>query len=666
MKHCPRRPFLLALVFFSAPLAAQGLPQTRFFALTPCRVVDTRNPAGVLGAPSLSAGALRGFTLVGACGIPASARSVTMNITVVSPQSAGALAILPGGTAAGAATAISYGAGKLRSNNFIARLGSYGDIVVSCQQPTGTVDFVLDVSGYFEDPPTTPLSTFAAFVSTTTFGPGAAGAAHVRDVGMSAFLDDQFAAPASTYPSMPLFPNNTPATCTLNCPRDNYTMYPLQKQFFFNALYGPDQLRQRVAWALHKIIPINGSDIGQPSRMVPYLNILVSNAFGNYRNILYQITLNPAMGQYLNMNSSTKLLPNENYGREILQLFSIGLVKLNLDGTPQLDGLGNPIPTYDQAAITEFAKVFTGWHFAAQPVAGTDDYLTPMVLNANNHEKGAKTLPDGVTVLPCQGPVAPCNPLQTGDKDLNDTIDWIFNHPNVGPFLAGALIRNLVTSNPSPAYVARIAAVFNNNGVGVRGDLGAVVRAIVSDPDAIAGATDPNFGILREPVSLAVSALRGLGPRAASGTGQSDGVLARNVSSLGQNVFIPDTVFSYYPADYLTPGTSLLGPEFGILSASTSLRRANLMNTLVFSTIPVGADNPLGTSLDLTGIQTIASDAAAMVEELNQRLCYGLLSAGEKTAIVNAVNAVAAGTARARAQQAVYLVLTSSQFQVQR
>lgn len=663
MKHCPRRSFLLALLFAS-PLAAQSLPQTLFFPIAPCRVADTRNAAGAFGAPALAAGSTRTYTLVGACGIPASARSVNLNIAVVTPQAAGSLAIFPGGAAPGNASAINYRAGKTRANNFVARLGSGGDIDVYCQQATGTTDFLIDVSGYFEDVSGMSASTAAAFASITTFGASPSMTAHIRDIGMNAFLDEQFAAPNSTYIPTALFPNSQQGSCIGNCPRDNYTMYPLQWQFFYNALYHPDQLRQRVAWALHKIIPINGQDIGQPSRMVPYLNMLVNNAFGSYRDILYQVTLLPPMGQYLNMNTSTLQLPNENYGREILQLFSIGLVKLNLDGTPQLDGGGNTIPTYDQAAITEFARVFTGWRFSNQVVAGTDDYITPMVLVAANHDKGAKTLPDGTTKLPCQGPVAPCSTLQTGDKDLNDTIDWVFNHPNVGPYIGGALIRNLVTSNPSPAYVARVAAKFNDNGSGARGDLGAVVRAIVTDPEALAGGANPNFGALREPAFFAIALLRGLGARAANGSGQSDGVLSPQIAQLGQTVFLPDTVFSYYPADYLAPGTALYGPEFGILSASTSLRRANLVNTLAYATIPVGANNPSGTSLDLSGIQSLSGNPAAMVEELNQRLCHGLLSPGVKAAIVTAVNTAA--TPKAMAQQATYLVATSSQFQVER
>lgn len=663
MKHCSRRSLLLALLF-STPLAAQSLPQTKFYPITPCRVADTRNANGAFGGPALSFGASRTFTLVGTCGIPATARSVNMNIAVVTPGAAGSLAIFPGGVPTGSSTAISYKAGKTRANNFIARLGTNGDIVVICQQASGTTHFLIDVSGYFEDLPTTPASTLAAFANITTWGTYPGLVSHLRDVGTAAFLAEQFAAPPSFYPGMALFPNTQQASCTGNCPRDNYTMYLLQNYFFTYALYNPDQLRQKVAWALHRIIPINGQDIGQPSRVVPYLNVFMINAFGNYRDILYQITLNPAMGQYLNMNTSTLSLPNENYGREILQLFSIGTEKLNLDGTPQLDGGGNPIPTYDQTTINEFARVFTGWKFAPQPVSGTDDYITPMVLDDTKHDKGAKTLLNG-TVLPCRGAVAPCIPTQTADKDLNDAIDNIFNDPNVGPFIGGALIRNLVTSNPSPAYVSRVAAKFNDNGFGVRGDLKAVVTQIVTDPEALAGAASSNFGNLKDPALYAISLLRSLGARSANGAGLSDGVLNPQATSLGQNVFQPDTVFSYYPADYLTPGTALLGPEFGILSASTSLRRANLVNTLVYSTIPVGANNPSGTSLDLGGIQTLSGNPAAMVEELNQRLCHGLLSASAKAAIVTAVNAASA-TPRSMAQQATYLVATSSQYQVER
>ena len=196
-------------------------------------------------------------------------------------------------------------------------------------------------------------------------------------------------------------------------------MYPLQKQFFLNALYGNDQLRQRVAWALHKFLVISGQQEIQPSHMVPYLNMLVNNAFGNYWNILFELTLSPAMGDYLNMRTSTLQNPNENYAREILQLFSIGLVQLNTDGTPKLDLGGNTIPTYTQYDINELSRVFTGWHLAPQPAPGVDDFFSAMNQSANDatHDKAKKSLfcdwTNPVTPVGC-ATIFPAN--QTGPR----------------------------------------------------------------------------------------------------------------------------------------------------------------------------------------------------------------------------------------------------------
>ncbi len=663
---------LLPLAGLAASLQAQTPPQSKFYPITPCRIVDTRlTPNGNGAGPVLSAGVARAFQLSGTCGIPVTARAVVLNVTAVSATADGSFAIFPTGTPAPTGpTALSYRANKVRAGAFIAKVGTTGDIVVWPQQPSGTVHMILDTAGYFEDAPAVPLSQMQAFANVATFGASPQDIAHVRDVGFNAWLNEQFAAPASTYPSMALFPTQIPNTCTGTCQRDNYTMYPLQKQFFYNALYGPDQLRQRVAWALHKFLVISGQTEIQPSYMVPYLNILVQNAFGNYWDILFALTLNPAMGDYLNMRTSTLQNPNENYAREILQLFSIGLVKLNLDGTPQLDINNQPIPTYSQYDINELSRVFTGWHLAAQPAPGTDDYINSMVQSANDalHDKAKKSFlcdwTNPVSPVSCAA-VFPAN--QSALQDVVQAINTIFNHPNVGPYVATQLIHNLVTSNPSPAYVGRVAAKFNNNGSGVRGDLKAVVTAIVTDTEALTGNSDPNFGALRDPALYTIALLRALGATAASGTGPSDGVLAPSVLPLGQNVFNPDTVFGYYPADNQLPGSAtLIGPEFGIQSALTALRRANLVNTLVYSTIPTGANNPSGTALDLSQIQTLAGNPAAMVQELNLRLCHGLLSAAAQSAIVTAVNAVPSTSPRQRAQQAVYLVATASQFQVER
>src|SRR5262245_37651196 len=227
----------------------------------------------------------------------------------------------------------------------------------------------------------------ARFLQHSTWGPTPDLISHVQDVGFRRFLEEQFAAPMSSYPTLPLVPSTPPIDCPANsiCRRDNYTLYPVQTRFFTNALYGEDQLRQRVAFALHQIFVVSGIDIGQgyPSRFTPYLQALDRNAFGNFRQLLYDITLNPAMGNYLDMAGSNKanaqgtVQPNENYAREVLQLFSIGLNRLNPDGSLARDGQGQSIPTYDQTIVNAFARVFTGWNFAPA-VGGLTNYIDPM------------------------------------------------------------------------------------------------------------------------------------------------------------------------------------------------------------------------------------------------------------------------------------------------
>ena len=490
-----------------------------------------------------------------------------------------------------------------------------------------------------------------------TWGPTDHAIDHVRKAGVTAWLDDQFTEPASSYPTMALWPTTVPLDCDSTCQRDNYSMYLLQRRFFTNALYGPDQLRQRVAWALHRLIVVSGADVNQPSWMVPYLQILDRDAFGNFRQLLEDVTLNPAMGRYLDMSTSTKFNPNENYGREILQLFSVGLNQLRSDGTVQVDGDGQPIPPYDQSVVTGFAHVFTGWKLAPPPVPGTPNYLDPMVLQAGNHDTGAKQLLD--KLLPAG---------QTATKDLADALDDIFNHPNAGPFVSMHLIHALVTSNPSPAYVARVAAVFGDDGTGVRGNLGAVVRAILLDAEARGQSkADPNYGRLKEPVQFLTNVLRAFDARSANGTTTSDGYLNPQSVNMGQDVFKPATVFSYYPADFLVPeSVDVLGPEFGILSATTALKRANFVNTMVFSTIGVSTNAPNGTSIDLSKLQAIAAKPESLVTELDRLLLHGTMSSDTRNAILTAVNAVSATKPVLRVQQALYLVATSSQYQVER
>ena len=525
------------------------------------------------------------------------------------------------------------------------------------------------------------------FLEQASWGPTPAEVARVKAMGFNAWLNEQFAAPVqnpakgSDYPDL-VFPNDDPnVQCPspgsgAECGRDFFTMYPVQRTFFTNALTAPDQLRQRVAWALHQVLVVSGREISRPSWMTVYLQALDRNAFGNYRTLLQDITLNPGMGEFLDMRRSTAANPNENFPREVLQLFSIGVDELNIDGTPKLDAQGNRIPTYSQTTVNEFTRVFTGWVFAPPIAPGiAQNYRDPMVPSsrATNHDTGTKTLLNGVVV--------PAN--QTIQADLNAALDNIFNHANTGPFVGKQLIQHLVTSNPSPAYVARVARVFNNDCDALypagcsnqRGNLRAVVKAILLDPEARGDVkNDPSYGKLREPVQFINNALRAFNASAFNNpNAPSDGVIGQGSqrgdlpNALDQPVFLPATVFSYFTPGYEVPGTGgLLGPAFEILSTSTTLRRANTINTLVYQGISTNANTPAGTQLNFPALDAQAGDPAALAETLNAQLLHGTMTAAMKTQVINAVNAVAASNPHGRAQAAIYLVMTSPQYQVQR
>ncbi|MCA1589765.1 MAG: DUF1800 family protein, partial [Acidobacteria bacterium] len=267
-----------------------------------------------------------------------------------------------------------------------------------------------------------------------------------------------------------------------------------------------------------------------------------------------------------------------------------------------------------------------------------------------------------------------CTTLQNiqtyANNSLDQTLDNIFNHPNVGPFVSRQLIQHLVTSDPTPAYVGRIAAVFNNNGFGVRGDLKAVIRAILLDPEARGDfKTDPNFGKLREPVQLMTNVLKAFNVRSADLSQFSDGAVQGLSSTMGQNVFNAPTVFNYYSPDYIIPGTALNGPEFGIMTTGTAIARANFANTMVYGRIAVGENSPMGTSIDLAEMQALSTADATgnrLLDALNQTLMHNRMSAEMRAKILPAVTAIASTDPLGRARAAVYLVATSSQFQVQR
>lgn len=546
------------------------------------------------------------------------------------------------------------------------------------------------------------------FLEQAAFGPSTTLDNELRRRGLRIWLGMQFEEPYPSannpYPDIPLkstdqgnvtlgcgmFPNPSPEYSA--CIRDHYTMYPVQKWFWKETFYGKPQLHHRVAWALQQMWVISGVDTQQSSWMIAYHKVISENAFGNYRDLMYDTTLNPGMGNYLDMARSTRNNPNENYPREILQLFTIGLFMLNQDGTLQVDGSGNPIPTYDQNTINNLTKVFTGWSFCnvgcANSAPGIVNYKDPMILinQGANHDLTAKTLltyPGSTTtnIPACTGCTGTARETYAWNS-LNQTLDNIFYHPSLAPYVSKYLIQHLVTSDPTPAYVGRVSAVFNNNGVGVRGDIKAVVRAILLDPEARGDAkTDPNFGKLREPVQLITNIARHFNVRGAVVTGggfapQSDGVVNGASANLGQSVFNSPTVFNYYPPGYIVPGAAILGPEFAIMTTGTSIGRANLGNTLVYNQVNVALPNtPEGTSLNLAEMQSlVAADPTnnLLLDTLNKRMMHGTMSPEMRSTIMTAVNSIAISNpptlaeTLARARQAIYLVATSSQYQIQR
>jgi uncharacterized protein (DUF1800 family) len=503
------------------------------------------------------------------------------------------------------------------------------------------------------------------------FGPTPTLVAQISQQG-SAWIDGQIQVPATGYPALTTVSPNPAVGCppTLptgnTCFRDNYSAFPIQRVFFQNALTGSDQLRQRVAFAYSQIFVVSSVQIAPAYALREYQQMLLDDAFVNFRQILQDVTLSPVMGAYLNMANNNKANPakgisaNENYAREVMQLFSIGVNQLNPDGSLVLQN-GTPVPTYGQGTIEGFANLFTGWTYPTAPGAAAkpnnpEYFIGAMIPVDANHDTTPKVLLDGKTLAA----------NQTAQADLQQGLDMIFNHPNVGPFIGKQLIQFLVSSNPSPAYVARITAVFNDDGAGTRGNMAAVIKAILLDPEA-RGSTiaDPNYGKLREPVVDVVAVLRAL-------NGSSDGVYPISAAnSMGQPLFGPYTVFSFYPPTYPLPGSStLLAPQFGILNTATALARLNFLNNLLYSAngIAPAANVPgaTGTQIDLSLYEASTADPNVLVSQFDANVLHHTMSAGESAAIVPAVNAVVGTDSLNRARAAAYLVLASPRYQITR
>jgi uncharacterized protein (DUF1800 family) len=491
----------------------------------------------------------------------------------------------------------------------------------------------------------------ARLLDQATFGPTLTDIAHVQSVGLDAYLNEQFADAPTIEPDVT---NPPPTVCATN-------ITPCQQSEWWQAaLTAPDQLRQRVAFAFSEMFVISTNSVNAAS-VIPFQNMLATDAFGNFSTMLHDVTLSTGMGAYLNMLNSAKpatgQIANENYAREAMQLFTIGLNLLNADGSPQLDSNGNMIPAYTQAQVQAFARAYTGWTYASAtggtPASfpnGTPNYDAPMALVEAQHDLTAKTLLN--STLPAG---------QNGTQDLAGALSDLFNHPNVGPFVCGQLIQHLVTSDPSPAYVARISTVFANNGNGVRGDLKAVIRAILEDTEARAGDTDPTAagGHLREPILYLTDVMRALGYVNVDATGYY-GNLSNYSGNLSQKPYAAGSVFNFFPPDYIIPGTTTVAPEFSLENTASAVLRLTLANSLVYNglsssfSVNLSATSPLG---------VMAANPTNLVNQLNLMFMHGQMPAAMATDIVNSITPLTDMGERVRV--ATYLVITSSLYKVE-
>ena len=519
----------------------------------------------------------------------------------------------------------------------------------------------------------------ARFLTMATFGPTQSEITRLRGIGINQWIEQQLAMPTTL---------ERPGVQALDAGSQNPGQGDRRAAWFAAAITGPDQLRQRAAWALSQIMVASDQGnrlAGDPVALAEYYDVLARDSFGYYDanvyhpgvypTLLHDVTYSPAMAKMLTYvqndkgNPQLDLSPDENYAREVMQLFTIGLTERNLDFSEKTQG-GNPIPTYDQSVVTASAHVFTGLSydpnysdgFNSNPTRGDRwtiaDYL-PLYCYETHHDETPKTVLDGQIIS---------NPPPDCDTDIVQLIGILSNHPNVAPFISRQLIERFTTSNPTPDYIERVATVFVNNGQGVYGDIGAVVKAILTDPQAQPGATVPPpyvFGKLREPL-LKLTALW----RYYNGAAQNGVYAISPAQSYGQAPLDSPSVFNFYLPDYLPPGemaaAGLFGPEFQIASESTLIATANdLMNR---ENLYVG--NPLvkksSIAIDIDALLSLANNPAALVNQVNHDLMYGGMSSSMNQTLVAMVTATPSSNAAARVTGLLQVVLASPEFSIQK
>jgi uncharacterized protein (DUF1800 family) len=527
-------------------------------------------------------------------------------------------------------------------------------------------------------PPT--ASEAARFLTQATFGATDDSIAAVRSQGYSDWIDQQLVMPVSgSHVDFMTARRDLPGA-------PHPSVNEFYGSFWQQAVTAPDQLRQRVKLALSEIFVISVADPNiDELAAASFYDMLGANAFGNFRTLLEQVSLHPMMGVYLTWianqkeDPTTGRHPDENYAREVMQLMTIGVFQLNNDGAVKVDQTGAPIPTFSADDIGGLAKVFTGYSwYSPAPSANTflgrsrdaTATLRPMIPYPAFHSVSAKTF---------LGKTIPASGIADPAGDLKIALDALYNHPNVGPFISKQLIQRLVTSNPAPAYINRVATVFNNNGKGVRGDIGAVIKAILTDPDArntAAALADPNAGKLREPVVRMVNWMRAFNAQSASG-GWLLGSTSSN-TSLDQSVLTAPSVFNFFRPGYSPPGTKVgnLGyaaPEMQIVDEVSVAGYLNTMQGAISKGTGIARDITSAYASEMA----VADDVNGLADRVNLLLLNGQMSDALRTRIVAAVTAVTIPGGAAsqeainaallnRAKLAIFMTMASAEYVTQR
>jgi uncharacterized protein (DUF1800 family) len=509
------------------------------------------------------------------------------------------------------------------------------------------------------------------FLNQATFGSTEAETASLQLQGRAAWMQSQFELPPGRSYVQRIVDAHTALVAAH--PRRDPTNVPrslLDGVIWEAYLTAPDQLRKRAGYALSQIMVVSieglvAGGITSVPQMASYVDTLEKGAFGNFRQLIEDVSLSPAMGYYLSHRANRAAeypngdttqaplrVPDENYAREILQLFTIGLYELHGDGTTKLVD-GRPQESYTEEDVRGLARVFTGWDWA--PRTDPDWRSKPMQYIASRHAPEEKRFLGVVIPAGTDGPTS-----------LRIALDTLFNHPNTGPFIAKQLIQRLVTSNPSPDYVARVATRFADNGVGVRGDMKAVLRAVLLDTEAMSPLSASTSGKLREPVLRYTAFARNFGATYSAAPWQV-GDFTDPATALGQSPMRSPSVFNFYRPGYVPPNTSiarsnLVAPEFQIATETSIAGYVNFMQRQL--TAPDG-----GLRFSYAAEVALAGDAAALVDRLDRRLTHGAMSSATRADIVAAVNALPSATPLqrlTRVKTAVLLTVASPDYLIQR